>query len=127
MLHGNLKMFARFARNIVLYVHHRPIMCLWFYVYSLNPCPTVEVMTNYNKVGFSLMCVCLYRTINMLFCPSSLAAFYSSAESYTEAKITRKYFPTSQNLKTEITIGIWSVIAGITTRLLYYYMYFLQM
>ena len=54
MLHGNLKMFAR---NIVLYVRHRPIMCRWFYVYSLNPCPTIEVMTNCNKVGFLLMSV----------------------------------------------------------------------
>ena len=80
MLHRNLQMFAR---SIVPYVRHHAIMCRQYHVYSLNPCPTVEVMTNYDQVWFSLMSVCLYRTINMFFCLSSSSAFNSFAESYT--------------------------------------------
>ena len=84
-------MFARLARNIVLYVRHRLIMCRWFYVYSLNPCPTVEVMANYNKIGFLLMSVCLYRTINMFSAHRvrQLLIVLPSPIAYTEAKITR--------------------------------------
>ena len=80
MLYRNFEIFARSIVSMFATVRLRALSIM----YILNPCPTVEVMTNYNKVGFSLMSVCLYRTINMFFCSSSSSAFNSFAiESYT--------------------------------------------
>ena len=78
-------MFARFARGIVL-----SRMCRRYHVYSLNPCPTVEVMTNYNTVG-----VLINDYVNAG--PSTFFSAYRVRQLsivllnpiYTEAKITR--------------------------------------